>query len=160
VLTRKELATALKLTPEALRKWERDLGAPLGDWLGWPLPDAVKLAEEWRAGNLSSRRDQPEAESLSQRLLAAKVRDTNAAARRKEIENAIKEGKLIDIDEAVREQSMVYAEVRAIIETLPDAIARDLPQDYRASGREIVRHEVLRALRKLASIRIEGSDGP
>lgn len=158
LLTKKELAAALGLQPSALTHWKND-GAPVEEWLEWSLSEAVALAQEWRN---NSRREynreklDPDADgSLSQQLLAAKVRDTNAAARKKEIENQVREGLLYEAESVEQQVAELTGMIRHRMETIADELETEWPPEVRQVVTERLRDKIHLILTEMSQWRME-----
>lgn len=135
MLTKKELAEALGVSRVALNQWERE-GAPVESVLERPVEEAVAALKGWRATHKRPRfRDsvEPDADGdLQQQLLAAQVREKNAAAAEKEIKNAIRLGELYDAQDVELQVSELCGLIRTRLESIPSELESEWPAEVRA----------------------------
>jgi phage terminase Nu1 subunit (DNA packaging protein) len=83
--------------------------------------------------------------------------DAEESARTKRLKRRLLQKRLMPIDQVVREAAEIFTEVRAIIESIPDAVAKEVPQQLRTRIYDVVRNKITAALKKLASLHSLGS---
>jgi hypothetical protein len=96
--------------------------------------------------------------SLQQRLNEAKANDAEESARTRRIKRRLLQRKLMLIAEGVREAGEIFTEMRAILESIPDAVAKECPQQLRTRIFDVARNKVTAAFKKLALLNSLGSD--
>lgn len=158
LLTKQELAKSLGVSRVALNKWERE-GCPVEDVLSWSLPDAVEFLRDWRRQHKLPRfqdeREPDEDGDLQQQLLAAKVRDTNAAARKKEIENQLREGQLYEAEQVEQSVAELTGMIRHRIETIADELETEWPPEVRQAVTERLRDKLHLILTEMSQWQME-----
>lgn len=157
-LTLKELAVACGVSERTVNTWIAR-GCPRA-----PI-EAVKA---WQQDNIMPRKGGPRTRgegrgdesgySLQQRLNEAKASDAEESAKAKRLKRRLLQRKLMLITEAVREAGEIFTEVRAIIESLPDAIAKEVPQQLRTRIYDVARNKITAAFKKLAALNSVGAD--
>lgn len=162
MLTKKELAEALKVSRVALNQWERD-GAPVGEVLEWSIEDAAAYLKEWRGQHKRPRYQddvQPDEDGdLAQQLLAAQVREKNAAAAAKEISNEVRLGELIEKEDTAQQIVLSMSILSARLEAIPDELRKELPAELRESTAQFVEHKIFLALKEAAANMRRASNG-
>jgi phage terminase Nu1 subunit (DNA packaging protein) len=156
VPTLKELASAAGVSERTLNTWIKR-GCPRG-------PIEAVLA--WQAENVLPRKGGPRREltaadktqiALQQRLNEAKASDAEEGARTKRLKRRLLQRKLMPIEQAVREAAEIFTEVRSILESIPDAVAKEVPQQLRTRIYDVTRNKIAAAFKKLASLHSLGS---
>lgn len=156
--TLRRLAAEMAVSTRTLHTWIAR-GCPRG-----PL-EAVRA---WHADNVLPRQGGPRKErdpeagqlqqALQQRVNEAKAREAEEAARYKQIKSDLLERRLVPIDQVVREAAELFTDIRAILESIPDAVAKEMPQPLQTRAFDVARNKVAAALKKLADIHLVGSD--
>lgn len=139
----------------------------LNTWIARGCPrDSADAIRQWQQENVLPRKGGPRREpteadksqmALQQRLNTAKASDAEEAARTKRLKRRLLQKRLMPIDQAVREAAEIFTEVRAIIESIPDAVAKEVPQQLRTRIFDVARNKITAAMKKLASLHSLGS---
>ncbi len=67
------------------------------------------------------------------------------------MKNDLLAGELVRADEQTAEYAEFFASAKALIESFPDDLAKEMPEESRVSARALANHKVTLLLRKLAS---------
>jgi lambda repressor-like predicted transcriptional regulator len=157
--------TTLKVLAAGAEVSERTLNT----WIARGCPrSSVAAVLAWQQENILPRRGGPRKDrnspadqtqqSLQHRLNSAKADDAEEAARTKRLKRRLLQKRLMPIDQVVREAAEIFTEVRAIIESIPDAVAKEVPQQLRTRIYDVERNKITAALKKLAALHSLGSD--
>jgi phage terminase Nu1 subunit (DNA packaging protein) len=120
----------------------------------------------WQQANILPRKGGPRKErtaadqsqiALQHRLNEAKAIDAEESARTRRVKRRLMQKRLMPIAQVVREAAEIFTEVRAIIESIPDAVAKEVPQQLRTRIYDVERNKITAALKKLASLHSLGS---
>jgi phage terminase Nu1 subunit (DNA packaging protein) len=154
------------LTLKALAKGCNVSERTLNTWIARGCPrESIKAAQAWRDEHILPRKGGPKAgrpaadpaqQSLLARRTVAQCEKDEAAARREQLKSDQLERLVIYRDQVVREAGEIFAAVRAILETIPDGLAKEFPQKLRARAYEVGKNKVDIALRKLADLHLVG----
>lgn len=148
-----ELAQAMDVNVRTLKGWKAR-GCPC---------HSLPAVRQWHANHVLPRKGGPgkkpdaRVDSLQLRIMQAEAEKAEEDARGKKMENDRKAGTLMDKQQLVRETAELFVEMRAILESIPDAATKEVPQQYRARIYDVERNKVDGALRKLAAIPLVGS---
>jgi phage terminase Nu1 subunit (DNA packaging protein) len=140
----------------------------LNTWIARGCPrTSVEAVRVWQQENVLPRKGGPRKNrdapgdgspySLQQRLNLAKADDAEESARTRRLKRRLLQRKLMMIDEAVREAGEIFTEVRAIIESIPDAVAKECPQQLRTRIYDVARNKITAAFKKLAALNSVGA---
>ena len=138
LVTRAEAARQLDVAPARINKWAQD-GAPVAV-AGARGHSAMYRVEELRAW-LQARAERPgDAIALGQE----KAKLTRAQTHKVEMENALRERRLIDRGAAVSEGQKVLASVRArLIHAARQCVLRGLPRSHEALVKAVIMEALL-----------------
>jgi hypothetical protein len=143
----------------------------LNTWIARGCPRGpLKKIREWKEANILPRKGGPrktrdESADRSQRSLQQRVNEANADkaeqdARYKQIKADLLERRLVPIDQVVREAAELFAEIRSILETIPDATTKEMCPKCRERSYEVERAKVDAALKKLVALHLVGGSNP
>jgi phage terminase Nu1 subunit (DNA packaging protein) len=162
-LTLKQLATGCKVSVRTLNTWLQR-GCPR---------HSITAALAWRDKHVLPRKGGPrkrrpitaeketEQQSLLARRIVAQCEKDEAIARREKIKSDMLAGTVVEKVAVVREAAEICSAARAILDAIPDAIAKELPEESRVRAYEVAKNKVDAAFRKLADLRpgAGGADG-
>lgn len=152
--TRDELAQAMGVNVRTLNGWVAK-GCPTTSveavraWKSEhvrPRPDAAKQGDE-QQNSLQRRRMLAEAEKAEEAARAAKLRNDKAA------------GLLHENTVCVREAAEIFSAARAMLDAVPDAIAKECPDQVRTRVYETAKTKLAGVLKKLAELHLLGTTG-
>ncbi|MDQ3288932.1 MAG: hypothetical protein M3Q42_11880 [Pseudomonadota bacterium] len=139
----------------------------LNTWVKRGCPrSSIRAALSWRDKHVLPRKGGPrkarrgaieEAEDTelqglqARRTLAQCLRDEEAA-RSAKMKNDLLAGTLVPIDQVVRDEAVRCTQARSILEGLSDAIAKELPEEWRARTHAAAKTRIEAVLRKLSTI--------
>jgi phage terminase Nu1 subunit (DNA packaging protein) len=140
----------------------------LNTWVGRGCPrSSVAAIDAWKLDNVLPRKGGPRKDrdgagdqsqiALQTRLNLAKASDAEESAKSKRLKRRLLQRKLMLITEGVREAGEIFTEVRAIIESIPDAVAKECPQQLRTRIYDVARNKITAAFKKLAALNSVGS---
>ena len=95
---------------------------------------------------------------LRERKLRAECDKLEEEARAKRLKTDLLEGELVRRSDVIAEFADFLSEAKPILESLPDDLAKEMPEEYRVIARNLAKQAVDRAFRKLASWQPEVSD--
>jgi phage terminase Nu1 subunit (DNA packaging protein) len=155
--TLKKLAKAVGVSERTLNTWVRR-GCPRGP---------VKAIDAWKLENVLPRKGGPRSkrdattdqtqQSLQHRVNQANAEKAEQDARWKRTKADQLERKLVPIEQVVREAAEIFIEVRAVLDSIPAAVTKEVPQQLRTRIYEIERNKIDAALHKLTAIHLVGS---
>jgi phage terminase Nu1 subunit (DNA packaging protein) len=139
----------------------------LNTWIARGCPrSSVAAVLAWQQANVLPRKGGPRKTltqtdrsqiALQHRLNEAKAKDAEEGARTKRVKRRLLQKRLMPIDQVVREAAEIFTEVRSILESVPDAVAKEVPQQLRTRAYDATRNKITAALKKLASLHSLGS---
>lgn len=151
--TLKELAAAMEVSVRTLNTWiaRRCPRGPLA---------AVKA---WHAENVQPRKGGPrterdpvvdaEQQALQKRMNESNARKAEQDARFKQIKTDKLAGEMWHRDDVIREAAAYFSHARTVLDTLPDAIAKEFAGEERLRARAVAKQKVVAVLRILADWR-------
>jgi phage terminase Nu1 subunit (DNA packaging protein) len=154
------------LTLKALAKGCGVSERTLNTWIKRGCPrESVKAAIAWRDEHVLPRKGgprggkpvDPEQQSILARRALAQCEKDEAAARRENLKSDLLDGLVVYTADVRREAAEIFAGVRAILETIPDSLAKEFPQKLRARAFDVGKNKVDAALRKLADLHAVGA---
>lgn len=159
---------ARALTIKALAAGCKVSTRTINEWLARGCPrTSIAEALDWQADHVQPRKGGPRTRrepsgdrrqrSLQERTLRANARKAEQDARYRKIKADRAAKKSLDRDQVVREAAELFTEMRAIIDSIPDAAAKEVPQQFRARVYEAERAKVDAALKKLVGLHLVGS---
>lgn len=153
-----ELAKEVGVSRQTLHKWFKDgcPRRPVAKIIAWrknnKLPLRGKLANPSDGGESPKEKGQQE-QPLQEQLLRAKIRDTQEAARKKEIANAVRMGDLVSRSEVIAEFADFLSQAKPLMESFVDDATKETRKEDRPRQRELASNAVTRFFKKLAAWR-------
>lgn len=95
---------------------------------------------------------------LREQVLRAKLANLEEDRRAKRIKRREMEGELVSREEVTAEFSELLAVFGAILDALPDDLAKEMPEEHRATATALASQTVNRALRQLAGWQFVGGN--
>lgn len=140
----------------------------INEWIGRGCPrTSVAAALAWQAEHVLPRKGGPRKasdapgdrrqRSLQERTLRATARKAEQDARYRKITADHAAAKLVERDQVVREAAELFTEIRSILDSIPDAAAKEVPQQFRTRIYEVERAKIDAALKKLVGLHLLGS---
>lgn len=164
VKTHMALAQALGVSRRTVIEWTQRPGFP-------KLPEGGYDVDEVRAWHLDNvapndtSNSAPDIGDLKEQLMRAELDKKLAETRKikqeeiaKEMKNRQIAGELVRADDQIAQWAEFLASAKAIIESFPDDLAKEMPEESRVPARSLADHKVTLLLRKLASWQPEGTD--
>jgi phage terminase Nu1 subunit (DNA packaging protein) len=165
-LTIKQIAKALKVSERTVNTWIQR-GCPRGPLSAvktWhqqqvlPRLGGPRKKDEGQRTKDKTHRDASSAGiTLQERVNLANARKAEEDARYKQLKADELEGKTWRREKVTREAAEIFTEIRAILESIPDAAAKEVPQQFQTRVYDVERNKIAAALKKLAGLHTVGS---
>lgn len=136
VQTQSELGLALGVTRRTVIDWCKEPDFPRNEDGSY----SVSAVQEWREQRTSAKTPD---DLRERRLLAECIK--------LELANEETRNELVRRSDVQAEAAEMFAAFKAIMDAIPDAIAKDLPDEHRVNGQRTSRHHIDLALRKMAA---------
>ena len=119
-------------------------------------PRTVEGAKEWRLNNVNQMVADVSPEDVRQELRLAELAERTENARKRKIENDLKEGIQIPKEEVERDVALAFSRMASHAQGLGSQLANVVPSELKATVKETVEGAVIVWLKELAdSLRVE-----
>lgn len=155
-LQRKDIAAAIGVSVQSLATWERE-GAPVAEIVNETLEDAVEYLKDWRDTHKRPRFNNVTSADggLEEQLLAAQVREKNAAADAKEIANVKRRGELYEADDVNLQVAELCGMIRSELQSIPQQLENEWPAEVRGLVTETMAERIHLILTRMSQWRLD-----